>query len=285
MAKNPERIRDYLGDGIELTMDPELKRAFDFEDNEVPKELRNPENVRLSKESFRVSGDGVFYTIQGEGPSMGEPAVFLRLHVCNLRCVWCDAYYTWNPKAQEFWTESQQWSIQDTARRVRDEWGAENSQIRQRLVITGGEPLLQKQQIDKLISELGSDWIFEVETNGTIMPTELQLEVCQFNCSPKLANSQNVRQSRVRPEVIQALIDSNTMFKFVVMSDTDLDEIEQDYIQGCGIPAEQVLIMPQGVTAEEVRTNAQRVVEYAKKKGFRLMGRLQNEIWGAKRKV
>jgi len=43
--------------------------------------------------------------------------------------------------------------------------------------------------------------------------------------------------------------------------------------------------MPQGVTAEEVRTNAQRVVEYAKKKGFRLMGRLQNEIWGAKRKV
>jgi len=231
MRRKPEQIRDFLGEGIELTMDPELKRAFDFEDNQVPKELRNPENVRLNKESFRVSGDGVFYTIQGEGLSMGEPAVFLRLHVCNLRCVWCDAYYTWNPKSQEFWTESKQWSIGETAEKVRSEWGVDNDQIPKRLVITGGEPLLQKEQIDKLISDLGSNWFIEIETNGTIVPTEQQLQMCQFNCSPKLANSHNVRQARIRPEVIHTLIDANTMFKFVVMTDEDLDEIEQDYIQ------------------------------------------------------
>lgn len=62
MPRTPERIAEYLGDGIELNMDPGLKRAFDFEDNEVDPELRKPENVRLNKEAFRVSGDGVFYT-------------------------------------------------------------------------------------------------------------------------------------------------------------------------------------------------------------------------------
>lgn len=280
-----ERIKQFLGDGIEESFDEELKRAFDFDNNEVDPSLRIPENVRLEKGFFRVSGDSVFYTVQGEGPSMGEPTVFLRLHVCNLRCVWCDAYYTWNPKSKEFWTESEQWSIEKTAERVSQEWGAENPDIQKRVVITGGEPLLQKEQIDLLITELGEDWFVEIETNGTIMPTELQLSKCQFNCSPKLKNSQNHDKARKRPEVIQALSKANTMFKFVVMHDEDLDEIENEWVKGMSIPAEQVILMPQGVTADEVRHNAQRVVEYAKKKGYRLLGRLQNEIWGAKRGV
>lgn len=285
MPRTPERIAEYLGDGIELNMDPGLKRAFDFEDNEVDPELRKPENVRLNKEAFRVSGDGVFYTIQGEGPTMGEPCVFLRLHVCNLRCVWCDAYYTWNPKSKEFWTESKQWTIPETAERIRNEWGADNPKIQRRVIVTGGEPLLQKDQLDKLMDELGPDWVVEIETNGTIMPTERQLKQCQFNCSPKLANSQNAPQARIRPEVIKALIEANTAFKFVVMHDSDLDEIERDYIEGCGIPENMVILMAQGVTDEEVNKNLINVVEYAKKKGYRIMGRLQNQIWGARRGV
>lgn len=278
------RIEQFLGNGIEETFDPELKRAFDVDDNEVPQELKKAENVRLDKEHFRVSGDGVFYTIQGEGVTMGEPTVFLRLHVCNLRCVWCDAYYTWNPKSKEFWTESKEWTIEETAQNIRDTWGAENPQIQKRLVLTGGEPLLQKDQIDKLI-DLLPEFTIEIETNGTVMPTDKQLQLCQFNCSPKLSNSLNIKQARIRPEVIKTLATANTRFKFVVMNNEDLDEIEKDWIEGIGISPNQVILMPQGVTAEEVRHNAQNIVEYAKTKGFRLMGRLQNEIWGAKRKV
>lgn len=285
MVSTSERIKQYLGDGIEQSLDDDLKRSFDFDDNEVDPALRVPENVRLEKGLFRVSGDGVFYTIQGEGPSMGEPTVFLRLHVCNLRCVWCDAYYTWNPKSKEFWTESKQWTIQQTSENIIKEWGAENPEIQKRVVITGGEPLLQKDQLDLLMQELGEDWIVEIETNGTIMPTEQQLARCQFNCSPKLKNSQNHENARKRPEVIRALSEANTMFKFVVMHEEDLDEIEDEWVKEIGIPAEKVILMPQGVTAEEVRHNAQRVVEYAKRKGYRLLGRLQNEIWGAKRGV
>lgn len=289
--RNSERIASLLGDGIEETLDPELKRAFEFDDNEVDSSLKRAENVKLDREHFRVSGDGVFYTIQGEGKTMGLPCVFLRLHVCNLRCVWCDAWYTWNPKTPEFWTESKQWTVEETMQNVEQAWGSENPDVQKRLIITGGEPLLQKNQIDDLMIALQGDnqttvpWVVEIETNGTIMPTEYQLQFAQFNCSPKLRNSQNIPQARRKKEVIQALAQANTLFKFVVMHDEDLDEIETEWVQEFGIPIDKVCLMPQGVTAEEVSKNAQRVVEYAKVKGYRLLGRLQNEIWGAKRGV
>ena len=43
-------------------------------------------------------GDGaeIFFTLQGEGVNVGCPAVFVRLSLCNLHCVWCDTDHTWN---------------------------------------------------------------------------------------------------------------------------------------------------------------------------------------------
>ncbi len=43
-------------------------------------------------------GDGaeIFHTLQGEGVSVGAPAVFVRFSLCNLHCVWCDTDHTWN---------------------------------------------------------------------------------------------------------------------------------------------------------------------------------------------
>ncbi len=35
-------------------------------------------------------------TLQGEGPSAGQAAAFVRLGACNLSCAWCDTAYTWN---------------------------------------------------------------------------------------------------------------------------------------------------------------------------------------------
>src|SRR5437763_13398847 len=37
----------------------------------------------------------LFLSIQGEGPSAGMPAHFLRLQGCSVGCHWCDSKYTW----------------------------------------------------------------------------------------------------------------------------------------------------------------------------------------------
>lgn len=270
--------------GIEPNNQANLKRAFDFAHATVDSQLKVPSKLAFKPGIFKVSGDGVFYTVQGEGETTGLPCCFLRLHVCNLRCVWCDAWYTWNPNTPEFWTESQNWSIKKTKQKIIKAWGCKNPAVTKRVVITGGEPLLQRDRIDMLYKEM-PDWIFEIETNGTIMPTDIMLAHFQFNCSPKLNNSLNPRIARIKPGVLQALNKVNTTFKFVVMTPADLDEIERDFVKPFSLDINKILVMPQGVTAEEVRHNAQRVVESAKEKGYRIMGRLQTEIWGAIRKV
>ncbi len=276
-------IQKYAG-GIKECFDPELLQAFDIADQEINPSLRKPENVRLDQNIFRLSGDGIFFTLQGEGKTMGYPAVFLRLHVCNLRCVWCDAYYTWNPQSKEFWTESYQLTPEEVARQMEKSWECEREFRSKRAVITGGEPLLQKHTLDKLM-KIMTGWLFEIETNGTVMPTSYQLKHCQFNCSPKLTNSKNIKAARIKPDVLAALNKADTQFKFVVMSIKDIDEMERDYIHPGYIDPNKVVLMPQGVTPDEVRSNAKAVAEYAKKKGYRLLGRLHVDLWGAKRRV
>ena len=279
------------------SFDPELRRAFEFAHQKVNPELVDHSRVKMQKDSVLISGDGTFYTLQGEGPTMGLPCVFVRLHVCNLRCTWCDAWYTWNPNTEEFWTEPSRVSFSELAERIIQTWeGPPRAQ--KRVVFTGGEPLIQRKQLDEVVKllnpdwydELGrsefvhhSEWEVEFETNGTLMPTKDQLFYAQFNVSPKLSNSDNNHHQMVKPKIIQALNKRYSTFKFVVTSPEDLDEIEELYLPH--IDFDKVIIMPQGVTAEEVDMNAARVAEYVKEKGFRMLGRLQNQIWGARRGV
>jgi organic radical activating enzyme len=266
--------------GIQESFDAELLRSFDVEDNAIPTELINPDKVKLNKDKFRLSGDGVFYTIQGEGITMGMPSIFVRLHICNLRCVWCDAYYTWNPKSKEFWTESYEKTSDELIATIEEKWLPKD--VTPRVIFTGGEPMLQQDLIIEVLNKR-PDWNYEIETNGTIMPKEEILNKFQFNCSPKLNNSKNLRVTRYKPEVIKELNKYNTQFKFVVMTNEDIKEMEDDFLPL--IDKSKVVLMPQGVSAKEVNDNAIKVVEYAKEKGYRLLDRLHVNIWGAKRKV
>ncbi|HKM41460.1 MAG TPA: radical SAM protein [Methanocorpusculum sp.] len=95
-----------------------------------------------------------FVSLQGEGERQGTPCFFLRLSGCNLRCAWCDTEY----------------SFEKGMERSVDTIVEEIAQSKLSYVcITGGEPLLQKEELRSLLEILKAANIsVDIETNGTI---------------------------------------------------------------------------------------------------------------------
>jgi 7-carboxy-7-deazaguanine synthase len=142
----------------------------------MQKNKQVPEAV--AKVSDSLSVHSIFYTIQGEGPHAGRPAIFIRLAGCNLACPLCDTEYTSKRSPMTVPV------IMDTVA----EMVFPIAPLRPNLVvITGGEPM--RQSIGPLCHELlryGFD--VQVETNGTLCPEGLPLPFKAFSivCSPKL---------------------------------------------------------------------------------------------------
>ncbi|MFA5895070.1 MAG: 7-carboxy-7-deazaguanine synthase QueE [Candidatus Shapirobacteria bacterium] len=257
------------------------------------------EKVKLSPVagSFKVSGDKVFATLQGEGlfaeegGTAGCPSVFIRLQFCNLKCGktggWkCDTGYTWDTDRAEYWQEPEDWTIERAKEEIEKAWEekfADKDKSIRRVVVTGGEPLLQQDKIAKLV-ELMSDWNFEIETNGTIAPNDA-LKRCQINCSPKLANSGNELAMRYRPDVLK-LINSwdKSWFKFVVNDNADFEEIKK-IVEDCNLNSDKILIMPEGYTLEAVNQHLEVIKEKVKEMGWRITNRNQLIWFGTKRRT
>lgn len=235
----------------------------------------------------------IFDTIQGEGRNLGKPTVFARLSDCNLQCSWCDTPQTWafTPKRAEQHDEGIQYdkAVEQTYVEIGDAVRNIDGYPMKRLVITGGEPMMQQRGILELVRGLRKEspnyWV-EIETNGTIAPTpELAEEVDQFNVSVKLSNSGNPEPRRLKEKALTAFAGlGNADFKFVVFGDEDLPEI-LDLVDTYNIPPERVFLMPEGRTEEEVKRHQTELVELAKKEGFNVTTRLHILIWGKKRNV
>ncbi len=234
----------------------------------------------------------IFETIQGEGKSIGSPAVFARLSGCNLQCVWCDTPYTWNWDGTKF-AHNDGTKYDRLENSVSVSIGEAVDQITEssvkRVVITGGEPLLQQTSIINLVDELKArdpEYRFEVETNGTIAPTPEMIDrIDQFNVSPKLQSSGMPKEKRRKDKslsVFSKLATAN--FKFVIGTDDDLEEA-LDYIADYQMPVENVYLMPQGVSEQQVADNTKRLVDIATQVGCNVTTRLHILIWGAKRGV
>ena len=100
-----------------------------------------------------TGGPEIFASVQGEGPSAGEPTAFVRLSRCNLACVWCDTAYTWHFAGDERPHRSGQ-TFDRKANQVTlevEEVAARIAALGQRrLVVTGGEPMLQAPALAQL---------------------------------------------------------------------------------------------------------------------------------------
>lgn len=211
-------------------------------------------------------------TVQGEGPSTGQRAVFVRLSGCNLSCAWCDTPYTWNWDRFDPDLESRVMSVEA----IRAWLGEMDAGL---VVITGGEPLVQHRRLRALVChpDLRTRRI-EIETNGTVSPPAGWPDNVVFNVSPKLASSGLPAPRRIRPATLERFRDSGrAVFKFVVADATDLAELctlEKD------LALRPIWVMPEGAGRTEVLEALPRLAEHALTHGWNIACRLHTLMWG-----
>jgi 7-carboxy-7-deazaguanine synthase len=96
----------------------------------------------------------IFRSLQGEGKNQGRPCLFIRLAGCNLQCRWCDT-----PGSRAGGKEISIDSLLEQVWRLNPDY----------VCITGGEPLLQPDELQTLLVALHRRGIvIDIETNGTI---------------------------------------------------------------------------------------------------------------------
>lgn len=143
----------------------------------------------------------IFSSFQGEGVYTGVPATFLRLSGCNLNCDFCDTEFE----------EYKELSVELVKESILQHMKNHNTEL---LVITGGEPLLQYEELKLLLKEL--DCNIQIETNGTIQRIPFE-DVC-YVVSPK-KNIENIFKFYKDYD--------KTCFKFVITCQEDIDLIEE----------------------------------------------------------
>ncbi len=230
-----------------------------------------------------AGGPEIFASVQGEGPSMGVPVAFLRLSRCNLACVWCDTAYTWHFEGDDrphrsgtrYDRKANQIALPEAevARRIL-------ALGQERLVITGGEPLLQAPALIRLLALLPEATV-EVETNGTTRaPPALDERIAQFNVSPKLAHSGNSAELALLPERLDAYAaDPRAFFKFVIATPADVEEVLALRARHRLRPG-HVFLMPEGTDSETLRQRERWLAPLCLEHGFRLSDRLHIHLFG-----
>ncbi|ARB06149.1 QueE-like radical SAM domain [Dinoroseobacter phage vB_DshS-R5C] len=149
----------------------------------------------------------IFVTMQGEGPFSGMPAVFVRLAKCNLACSFCDTYF-----------DSGDWLTFDELDTCIDDLLWDASPVLDKedyvLIITGGEPMLQKALVPYLYSQDRKWRHVQIESNGIIVqdiPAAVTLVV-----SPKCLEKDGRATRYIKPN--PKMLERADHLKFVMES-------------------------------------------------------------------
>lgn len=225
----------------------------------------------------------LFYSLQGEGLCVGTPSVFVRLAGCPLRCRWCDTKYAWafsggtDCKTAELVEQIQRWSCRS-------------------VVITGGEPLVGPDRSARAglvdltgqLRALGKH--ITIETSGVAFVPELACDLMSISpklgnavpCEPALAAAHG--QTRLDPEVLAALIEAYPcQLKFVIDSEADIGEVRRLLGQLPSVANENILLMPQAASRDELLVKAPLVARLCRDTGYRFGSRLHVLLWGNQR--
>ncbi len=209
-----------------------------------------------------------FLSIDGEGPTAGELAVFVRFTGCNLRCSWCDTVYSFDTIAETL-------SPDEVYEYIK-------SQNIKNVTLTGGEPLIQP-EIDELLELLDKDssLLVHIETNGAVDASEFKQKYKNISFVfdyklPKSGMADRMCESNL------LIADKNDVYKFVVGSEADL-AVAYDVIGKYSlIENTRVYLSPVLGSIEP-----ERIVEFMKDKnmnGVRLQLQLHKFIWDKDKK-
>ena len=225
----------------------------------------------------------IFASLQGEGPSTGKPCAFVRLSRCNLACEWCDTPYTWH-----FEGDARPHRDGVTYERAANQVTLDEAEVaarilalaKPRLVITGGEPLLQGPSLARMLALL-PEMAVEVETNGTVAPPPaLDRMVDQYNVSPKLSHSGNPAELALLPERFERwAADPRAVFKFVVAAPADVEEVLK-LAETHGLPRARIWLMPEGTDLATLAARESWLAQLCLDLNLTLSKRLHIELYG-----
>jgi len=220
-------------------------------------------------------------TIQGEGINIGTPSSFIRLQGCTLSCVWCDTLDVW-PYGNEYSFEEMFKLIEESNLQ------AKLLSNNYHLILTGGSPLKQQVQLVEFIEEFKIRYGFkpyiELENEAVLMPSRdiIPLIDC-WNNSPKLNNSGMKERVRYKPEILKSTASlNNSWFKFVIQNENDWNEIKKDFIDTDIINREQIILMPEGQTQDELSKTRELVADIVIREQVLFTDRLHVTIWNRK---
>jgi len=222
----------------------------------------------------------IFESIQGEGKYAGTPAIFIRLSGCNRNCPWCDTKYH---------AEGKEMSVEEVVRKIKDlinesgseriaplNLGSHDSKI---IVWTGGEPMLQIEEIHKVIKETFT-LDHHIETNATII-NDFLTDFKYVCFSPKTHCDCANLFLRKDGNYFFGTEKNNEFYlhNFDVKIVTDLDKVGKDLIQYA------TMLMPLSTGNLRKDKSIQRKVwELCVKHGLKYSPRLQVDLFGLKRR-
>lgn len=199
------------------------------------------------------------HTIQGEGSLQGTPSIFVRFKECNLNCVWCDS------KNQNNYICL---NVEELMKKIK-KYNCKN------IVITGGEPFLEKDLEILTIKLKELNFHITIETNGTIYRSVM----CDLlSISPKLKHSNN--RNCLNYEALGKLITNyNYQIKFVVRDEKDIEEISRIIKKLNLVKDERIMLMALSSNYAEIKDREKSVIKLCMKNNYRYADRLQLQIW------
>ena len=270
----------------------------------ITKDIEGNVIVGALDTGLQISG-----TVQGEGKLLGTSCLFIRTSGCNLRCAWIGADGNGSPCDTPYSShhaETNMMEVDDVVQLVHANRG--NMKY---VVVSGGEPTMQKGVVELLAKLQSIGMHTTIETNATIFNKSMARHINLVSMSPKLASStpwsdnllntgidysehwaKKHESKRRNIDTIQKYIDAAKLYdndfqlKFVVQNPGDIEEIENDFLAHLlGWTADDVVLMPEGTSSDMLADRSYWAIEAAINRGWRFTPRLHIELFGKARAV